>query len=164
MSARAGPIASLWIPPLALMGLIFLLSAQPNLSSGLGLLDLVARKLVHLGEFALLCILWWRALRTVAPPRTALGAALAIAIAYAVTDELHQSSVPTRHGAPLDVAIDAAGAVLGALLVWRRAVLPRGSTAETPLARLPPRGEITPLASEEAPHAGAVHEGGAPGR
>ena len=144
MSARAGPLASLWIPPLTLMGLIFLLSAQPNLSSGLGLIDLVARKLVHVGEFALLCVLWWRALRTVAPPRAALGVALAIAIAYAITDELHQSSVPTRNGAPLDVAIDTAGAVLAALLLWRRAVLSRGSAAETPLARLPPPGEATP--------------------
>ncbi len=164
MSARAGLLASLWIPPFALMGLIFLLSAQPNLYSGLGLIDLVARKLVHVGEFALLCVLWWRALRTVAPRRAALVMALAIAIGYAVTDELHQSSVPTRHGAPLDVAIDAAGAVLAALLVWRRAVLSRGATAETPLARLPPHEESTPLASEEAPHAGAGLEGGVPGR
>jgi len=70
--------------------------------------------------------------------------ALAIAIAYAITDELHQSSVPTRNGAPLDVAIDTAGAVLAALLLWRRAVLSRGSAAETPLARLPPPGEATP--------------------
>ena len=30
-----------WLPPLALMGLIFFLSAQPNLSSGLGTWDLV---------------------------------------------------------------------------------------------------------------------------
>ncbi len=164
MSARAGPFASLWIPPLTLMGLIFLLSAQPNLSSGLGLIDLVARKLVHFGEFALLCVLWWRALRTVAPPRAALGVALAIAIAYAVTDELHQSSVPTRNGAPLDVAIDTAGAVLAALLLWRRDVLRRGTTAKTPLARLPPHGEATPLASGEAPHEGAGFQGGAPGR
>ena len=120
-AARLRPIVSVWLPPLALMGLTFFLSAQPNLSSGLGLVDLVGRKLVHAAEFGLLCFLWWRALRTVVRPRAALGTAIAIAIAYAVTDELHQSVIPTRQGAPLDVAIDAVGALLAALIVWRRA-------------------------------------------
>ena len=151
MSARAGQIASLWLPPLVLMGVIFLLSDQPNLSSGLGVIDLVGRKLVHVGEYALLCALWWRALRTVATPRWALGAAAAIAIAYAVTDELHQSFVPTRNGAPLDVAIDATGALLAAGLLWRRSVR-RGSTAPTPLTRLPPPEETTPLPAGETPY------------
>ena len=32
-----------WLPPLALMGLIFFLSAQPNLNSGLGWIDHVGR-------------------------------------------------------------------------------------------------------------------------
>ena len=131
MSARAGQLASLWVPPLALMGVIFLLSAQPNLSSGLGVIDLVGRKLVHVGEFALLCALWWRALRTVATPRWALGAATAITIAYAITDELHQSFVPTRNGAALDVAIDATGALLAAVALWRRAAR-RAPTAAAP--------------------------------
>ena len=39
-----------WLPPLLLMGVIFLLSAQPDLSTGLGLIDLVGRKVVHAGE------------------------------------------------------------------------------------------------------------------
>ena len=37
-------------PPLALMGLIFFLSAQPDLSSGLGTWDTVLRKLAHMAE------------------------------------------------------------------------------------------------------------------
>ncbi len=110
-----------WAPPLALVAVIWFFSSQPDLSSGLGVIDLVGRKLIHAGEYALLCFLWWRALRTVVRPRAALGTAIAIAIAYAVTDELHQSVIPTRQGAPLDVAIDAVGALLAALIVWRRA-------------------------------------------
>ena len=51
-------------PPLVLMALIFFFSAQPSLDSGLGLVDLIGRKLVHFAEYALLCFLWWRALRT----------------------------------------------------------------------------------------------------
>ena len=53
-----------WAPPLVLMAVIFFFSAQPNLSSGLGWIDHVGRKFVHAGEYALLCFLWWRALRT----------------------------------------------------------------------------------------------------
>ena len=144
------------------MGVIFLLSAQPKLSSGLGLVDLVGRKLVHVGEYALLCALWWRALRTVAAPGWALATATAIAIAYAVTDELHQSFVPTRDGAVLDVAIDSVGAVLAAALLWRHAVRRRAS-APSPLTRLPPHEEATPLPAGEARQRPAELEGGAPG-
>ncbi|MBI5103954.1 MAG: hypothetical protein HZB46_03005 [Solirubrobacterales bacterium] len=49
-------------PPLALMALIFFLSAQPDLSSGLGSWDLVLRKLAHMTEYGVLFLLWWRAL------------------------------------------------------------------------------------------------------
>ena len=94
-------------PPLALMAVIFLLSAQPDLNSGLGAIDAVGRKFVHAGEYALLWFLWWRALGY-GPP----WAAVAIAIVYAGTDEYHQSHVEGRHGTPVDVLIDSAGAVL----------------------------------------------------
>jgi hypothetical protein len=47
------------------MGMIFLLSAQSSLDSGLGLIDLVRRMLVLSAEYALLCFLWWRAFATV---------------------------------------------------------------------------------------------------
>ena len=112
----------LWLPPLALMAVIFFLSAQPSLDSGLGLADEIGRKLVHLGEYALLTFLWWRALRTVMPPRQAAFVALAVALAYAASDEYHQSFVEGRTGSPVDWAIDAAGAglVAGWLVAARR--------------------------------------------
>src|SRR5688500_2880081 len=116
MHGRAG----LWLPPLALMALIFALSAQPNLSSGLGLIDLVGRKLVHMAEFGGLCALWWRALRTGVAGRRALGLAAAIAVLYAVADEWHQSYVPGRAASPLDVMIDSAGVGIAVLLIARR--------------------------------------------
>ena len=49
----------------------------------------------------------------------ALASAVAIAVAYAVTDELHQTFVPGRNGSPVDVAIDAVGALLAAGLIRR---------------------------------------------
>jgi VanZ family protein len=107
--------ASLWLPPLLLMGVIFFLSAQPDLDSGLGTIDRVARKLAHLVEYALLCFLWWRAFSArVAPGRAAL-AAFVISALYAVSDEYHQSFVEGRSASALDVAIDSAGAALTAL-------------------------------------------------
>ncbi|MFN2615688.1 MAG: VanZ family protein [Thermoleophilaceae bacterium] len=107
---------ALWLPPLALMAVIFVLSAQPDLNSGLGLADLVGRKLVHCLEYALLAFLWWRPLRTRIPARRAALAALALASVYAATDEWHQSYVEGRHGTPIDWALDSAGAALAA---WR---------------------------------------------
>jgi VanZ family protein len=108
-----------WVPPVALMALIFALSAQPNLNSGLGWIDHVGRKFVHAGEYALLCLLWWRAFRTVISPRRALVSAFSIAAAYAVTDELHQRVVPGRHSSWVDVLIDSLGAGLAAILIHR---------------------------------------------
>jgi VanZ family protein len=109
-----------WAPPIALMAVIFVLSAQPDLNSGLGTFDLIARKLVHAGEYALLTFLWWRALRTIVSPRAAVVLALGIAIGYAATDEFHQHYVDGRHATPVDVAIDAVGACIAAALLMQR--------------------------------------------
>ncbi len=103
-------------PPLALMAVIFALSAQPDLNSGLGGWDTVLRKLAHMAEFGLLWLLWWRALGY-RDPRPAI----AIALLYAASDEWHQSFVDGRVGSPVDFAIDAAGVGLAGLAVWLRA-------------------------------------------
>src|SRR4051812_37854765 len=99
-----------WLPPVVLMAVIFALSAQPDLNSGLGTLDLIGRKIIHMGEYALLTFLWWRALRTVVSPSRAIVLAIAIAIGYSATDEFHQHFVDGRHGTPVDVGIDSLGA------------------------------------------------------
>jgi hypothetical protein len=103
-------------PPLALMGLIYLFSAQPDLNSGLGVFDLVGRKVVHMTEYGLLWWLWSRALGFRRPLLAA-----AIALAYAATDEYHQTFVAGRHGSPVDWGIDAAGVAVAWLA--QRAVL-----------------------------------------
>jgi VanZ family protein len=106
------------LPPVLLMGVIFVLSAQSSLDSGLGPIDLVGRKLIHFGSYALLCFLWWRALRSVTNDRIAVLLAFVLASGYAITDEFHQSFVEGRHGTPVDWAIDSAGAALVALRLW----------------------------------------------
>jgi VanZ family protein len=118
VSLRTG--LTTWAPPLVLMAVIFVLSAQPDLSSGLGLIDLIGRKIIHAVEYGVLCGLWWRALRTVTSPTTAILGALAIAVGYAASDEFHQSFVTGRNGTPVDVLIDTVGASIAALLIHRR--------------------------------------------
>ena len=103
------------------MALIFFLSHQPDLSSGLGTWDLIGRKILHAVEYALLCLLWWRALATAMTRRRALVAAAAISIGYAVSDEIHQTFIEGRHGSPVDVAIDSAGVALAVAFLGRRA-------------------------------------------
>jgi VanZ family protein len=102
----------LWGPVVAWAAVIFVLSSIPGLGTGLGNWDLVLRKIAHATEYAILAALLVRALR-----RT--GWAIALAIAYSISDEVHQSFVAGRHGAPLDVAIDSIGVVVGAVLAAR---------------------------------------------
>jgi VanZ family protein len=106
-----GPV-SRYAPPLAVMALIFALSATPDLSSGLGTWDTVLRKLAHITIFA---VLWLALARATCWRRPIL--ATVIALLYAVSDELHQSFVEGRHGTPVDVAIDAFGIGV-AVLAW----------------------------------------------
>jgi len=113
-----------WLWPPLVMAVIFALSAQPDLSTGLGMADLVARKIAHAGIYALLCACWWRvAIALGVPVPRAVAVALLVSIAYGISDEWHQSFVAGRSGSGLDVVIDAVGAgaaALGRLRLGRR--------------------------------------------
>ena len=113
-----------WTWPLALMAVIFVLSSQPSLDSGFGLIDTIGRKLVHFAEYGLLALLWWRAFRTRTSENRAALAALVVASLYAVTDEWHQSFVEGRSGNAVDWAIDTAGAATALLLTRSRVRTP----------------------------------------
>jgi VanZ family protein len=99
-----------WVPVVVWAAVIFAFSSIPSLSSGLGVWDLVLRKLAHMAEYAILGALLLRALERPL-------AAFAAAVAYAATDELHQHFVRGRHASALDVGIDAAGVALGIVAV-----------------------------------------------
>ena len=101
---------ALWGPVVVWAGVIFGLSSIPALSTGLGTWDEVLRKAAHVTEYAVLGALLLRALRSELP-------ALALGIAYAATDELHQHFVRGRHPSPFDLAFDACGLAVGLLLV-----------------------------------------------
>jgi VanZ family protein len=75
--------------------------------------------LAHFVQFALLAAAWsW----TLAPSlgRRALVAAAAISLAYAISDEYHQSFVEGRDSDPLDVLVDGAGIAFALSLVAAR--------------------------------------------
>lgn len=101
-----------WAPVLLWAGLIFALSSVPDLGTGLGVWDLVLRKLAHTTEYAVLGALAFRAVRS-APTAVLLGSA------YAVTDEVHQAFVAGRHGSPVDWLIDTAGVAIGVVAAMR---------------------------------------------
>lgn len=111
-----------FLPALALMALIFVLSAMPSDGEPKGLAVILVRKAGHFGEYFLLTALWWWALRTRVGARRALLPAVAIAIAYAIGDEIHQTFVSGRTGTWRDVLIDSAGALTAAWLIFRMRV------------------------------------------
>jgi VanZ like family len=115
-------VVSLLLPPLAVMVVIFVLSAQPG-DGWTGLIDFSARKLAHVIEYAVLTLCWWRALRGLGVTRdndSAIAIAVVITLAFSASDEFHQSFVDGRHGTPVDWAIDSAGAAAAALVAARR--------------------------------------------
>ena len=116
------------------MALIWFLSSQPDLTTGLGLADLIGRKIIHALSFALLALLWWRALREPLSG-AAIPAAAAISLCYAAVDEYHQTFVAGRIGSPVDVAIDAVGVAGVVLCLLRRRDRSEGRPATASRAR-----------------------------
>ena len=68
-------------------------------------------------EPALLPTVAWRAVGTTTAWRRPWAWALALAVLYAITDELHQGFVAGRHPSLVDVGIDAAGALIAVATV-----------------------------------------------
>ena len=138
-----------WGPVTIWMALIFTFStdwfASPNTSSFFGpllswlipgiatetiqIVHAALRKLGHWTEYFILAALTAGALKTQWPEqsrRNCFVASVIFATLYAISDEWHQSFVPSRSASATDVAIDACGAICGA--VW---TLRGGRTRET---------------------------------
>lgn len=129
-----------WLPAALWMGVIFMMSAMPGDVSGdtsgrlmklllwlisliagdeaaagipLDTLHLLIRKAAHMTEYAVLFLLYHRALRMENAKHPGLYA-LALCAAYAATDEFHQGFVEARGPSAADVGID----TLGAGIAW----------------------------------------------
>jgi VanZ family protein len=122
-----------WLPALTIMVVIFALSSQSGLriSDDPGV-DRPARTLAHLLSYgALGAALLFATSGGSRPSLRTVLLAFALAVAYGLSDEVHQAFVPDRTGQFRDLVVDAIGAALGvagATLVLRR--MPRGSLAE----------------------------------
>jgi VanZ family protein len=120
--ASAGRLALLWLPVLVWAGVIFAFSATPNLRVAQAAdVDFVVRKAGHMFVFGVLAVLIWRALASSAVRRAVLWSWV-LTVAYAASDEFHQSFTAGRHPSPVDVGIDSVGALLFlmALSLWLR--------------------------------------------
>jgi VanZ family protein len=128
-----------WLPVILWMGFIFWMStdtfSSENTSSMLGkilpflvpeispqaaeLIHEFIRKTAHVTEYFILGLLLFRAFRG---DSSASGTcrwpflAFIVVVLFAVTDELHQSFVPTRGASYVDVGIDTAGGLLAQLV------------------------------------------------
>ena len=111
--------ASLWLPVLVQMGLIFYFSAQPSGSPVLESFPLPAG-IGHLCGYGLLALLLYRAFNKgfMGWNLRAARFAFLVAFFYGITDEFHQHFVPGRQAAVSDVFINAAGILLAMVFIW----------------------------------------------
>lgn len=114
-SALRNPQFQRWALVVVWMVVIFAFSAQPKDNLDLGQ-DVWVSKLAHVIEYA---VLGWLVQRA-SGVRRAWWVSLLVAVAYAATDEFHQSFVPGRTSRVTDVLIDAVGASMGVFLALRR--------------------------------------------
>jgi VanZ family protein len=113
------PFVAYVLPLLVWMGAIYILSAQPSLPQAPDpWWDLLLKKGAHMAAYAVLMVLWWRALALRCSLRLALGLAALLSVSYAVSDEVHQLYVPGRNGSAWDVGIDACGVLVAAGVLW----------------------------------------------
>lgn len=140
-------LISLWAPPVCLMVLIFIGSTAilsgdntsrilvPLLKFLFPFADLetlnslryAIRKCAHVTEYSLLAALLWRAVvfsslskgqkLNTWPMRESIYAFI-LSVLYAISDEFHQSFVPSRTGSFYDVLFDSTGAALGILCLF----------------------------------------------
>ena len=111
------PIFTHWLPLIAYCLAIFIQSSLP-VSEALPTWPL-SDKLLHLGGYALLGILFYRALGTLAwaaRGRRQIWAALIATGLYGISDELHQGLVASRTADALDALMDILGGAWGVLI------------------------------------------------
>ena len=132
-----------WLPVLLWAAVIFLFStehfAAPQSSRILGPLlhwlfpgitpeqvssvQFVVRKLGHCFEYFVLAVLLYRALYAESGGRSSVRPAamtMGLAVIWAITDEFHQSLVPSRTASIVDVMIDGIGALCGTFWMYLR--------------------------------------------
>jgi VanZ family protein len=96
----------------------------PNVrNESLAVFHLLVRKAGHLTEYAIFATLAARAFRASSHDllrRHWVGCSLLLAVVYALSDEWHQSFVPSRTASIYDSLIDSMGALIALTIIWLR--------------------------------------------
>lgn len=100
-----------WLAIIAWAGIIFYLSHQPGLKSGLpDFWDFAFRKIAHISEYAVLTFLLIKTfVHHKITHKNAAILALIISVCYAIGDEYHQIFVAGRSGCIRDILVDSVG-------------------------------------------------------
>jgi len=114
-----------WLPAILWGIVIFSFSSHPTGTvSPTYWQDVVIKKSAHMVEYAIFVTLFYRAFLNSGNSKVkSIRMALAIAVAYAFTDEFHQSFTPTREPHIRDVIFDTIGGSIASLFIWK--YLPR---------------------------------------
>lgn len=104
-------LLGLWVPVIAYGGVVYYLSSKSTRPVPGGIPDWILHPIEYLGFSLLLLRALNGGLRRPIPARRYLLAIL-LAVAYAVSDEIHQQHVPRRDASVKDVLSDTLGAVL----------------------------------------------------
>jgi VanZ family protein len=126
-SDRSRLFARYWLPVLAYVSLIFILSAQPHLQPPLRFQN--SDKVMHLLEYGVLGLLFARALRASFPGRGWVFTsmlALGIGLGVGAGDEYFQSFVPGRESTVFDWLADGTGLTFAQLAYLALARDPKG--------------------------------------
>lgn len=105
---------SKWLPVFLWALVIFAVSSIEQIKvSEFFIWDFIAKKLAHVGEYAVLYTLIFRA------THGKWLLTFALTMGYALTDEIHQSFVPGRSAAIYDLGFDLTGAGIASYSIWK---------------------------------------------
>ena len=115
-----------WLPVFLWMGVIFLFSSRQKIAlTDSYVVSFLFFKSLHLIEYAFLYLVTFRAVKnTLSVQKNWMWLIpFIITAVFAITDEVHQSFVPTREGKSRDAIID----MFGAIVAWisLKTVLPK---------------------------------------
>jgi VanZ family protein len=114
-----------WLPAVVWAFCIFYVSSFPTLkTSQVYWQEFVVKKTAHMIEYAIFSLLIFRGFYTSGVPRTrCFFYTVLFCVCFALTDEFHQSFVPTREPRLRDVGFDTIGATAASYILWT--ILPR---------------------------------------
>ncbi len=113
-----------WLTVMLWMGIIYYFSDQPNSAATtqqyFGDANLIARKVAHVSEFAILTLLlnWSISYSEMRKAKSFWFVSALLAVCYAIFDEWHQEFVPGRSASAFDVLIDTGGIVFALLALY----------------------------------------------